>query len=81
MNELNLPEETMDDKMDDEIFEIFNNKVMNQEEAVDYREVHEQESHLIVIPNQKKEIVIIRKPSKYLLFPEGEEEKFGDDES
>jgi hypothetical protein len=68
--------------MDDEIFEIYNNKVMNQEEVANYKEVQEEEEmHLIERPNQKKEIVIIRKPSEHPLFPEADENNFGDEVS
>jgi hypothetical protein len=68
-NELNLPQEAIDDIIDDDVFEIYNNKVMNQEE---------EETHLIERPNQK-EIVIIRKPSEHPLFPEADQNNFGDD--
>jgi hypothetical protein len=43
MNELNLPEEAINDTMNDDEFEIYNNKVMNQEEVADYKEVQEEE--------------------------------------
>jgi hypothetical protein len=82
MNELNLPEEAIDDKMDDEVFEIYNNKVMNQEEVADYKEVQEEEeTHLIERSNQKKEIVIIMKPSEHPLFPKADKNNIGTDES
>jgi hypothetical protein len=82
MNELNLSEEAMDDKMDDDIFGIYNNKVINQKEFADYREVQEdEESHLIERPNQKKEIVIVMKPSEHPLFPGEDDNNFGDDET
>jgi hypothetical protein len=61
---------------------IYNNKLMNQEEVADYREVQEEEeSHTIERPNQKNEIVIIKKPSEHPLFPEADENNFGDDEA
>jgi hypothetical protein len=65
MNELNLPEEAVDDEMKEDDFEIYNDKVMNQEEIADYKEVQEDESHRIERPKQNNEIVIIRKPSKH----------------
>jgi hypothetical protein len=66
MNELNLPEEAVNDEMKEDDFEIYNNKVMNQEEVADYKEVQEEEeSHLVERPSQIKEIVIIRKPSEH----------------
>jgi hypothetical protein len=80
MNELNLPQEGIEDKMDDEIFEIYNNKVMNQDEVIDYREVQEEESHTIERPNQNNEIIIVMKPSEHPLFPKADENNFGDDE-
>jgi hypothetical protein len=79
MNELNLPQEAIDDNMDDEIFEIYNHKVMNQEEVADYGEVQQEEAHLIERPNQN-EIVIVMKPSEHPLFSEEEDNNFGDDE-
>jgi hypothetical protein len=81
MNEINLPEEAIDDKMNDDIFEIYNNKGMSQQEVADYREVQEEEeTHLIERSNQK-EIVIFLKPSEHRLFPEADENNFGDDET
>jgi hypothetical protein len=50
MNELNLPEDAVKDEMKEDDFEIYNNKVMNQEEAADYREVQEEESHIVENP-------------------------------
>jgi hypothetical protein len=74
MNELNLPEEAVNDEIKEDDFEIYNNKVMNQEEVTDYKEVQEEEeSHLIKRPNQIKEMVIIMKPSERPLFSEAEE--------
>jgi hypothetical protein len=70
MNELNLPEEAVNDEMKEDYFESYNNKVMNQEEIADYKEVQEEEEfHLIERPNQIKEIIIIKKPSEHPLFP------------
>jgi hypothetical protein len=66
MNELKLPEEAVHGEMKEDDFEIYNNKVMNQEEGADYKEVQEEESHLIERPSQIKEIVIIRKPREHL---------------
>jgi hypothetical protein len=42
--------------MKEDDFEIYNNKVMNQEEVADYREVQEgeEESHIVESPNQTK---------------------------
>jgi hypothetical protein len=81
MNELNLPQEGIDDIMDDEIFEIYNNKVMNQEEVIEYREVQEEEESITIErPNQNNEIAIIMKPSEHSLFLEADENNFGDDE-
>jgi glucose-6-phosphate-specific signal transduction histidine kinase len=79
--ELDLPEETMKDAMDDDDFEIYNNKEKKQEEVTDYKEVQEEELHQIEKPTQTKEIVIIMRPSKYPLFPEAEDNNFGDKES
>jgi hypothetical protein len=82
MNELNLPEEAVNDEMKEDDFEIYNNKVMNQEEVADYKEVQEEEElRLIEKPNQTKEIVIIRNPSEHPLFPEADENNLGDEES
>jgi hypothetical protein len=48
MNELHLPEEAVNDEMKEDDFEIYNNKVMNQEEVADYKAVQEkEESHQI----------------------------------
>jgi hypothetical protein len=78
MNELNLPEEAMDD---DE-FEIYSSKVMNQKEVVDYKEVQEEEeSHQVERPGKSKEIAIIRKPSGHSLILEADKNNFGDQES
>jgi tellurite resistance protein len=82
MNELNLPEEAIEDKTDDEIFEIYNNRVMNQEEVIDYREVQEEEElHTIEKPDPNNEIVIIMKPIENPLFPVADENNYGDDET
>jgi hypothetical protein len=82
MNELNLSEEAIDDTMNDNDFEIYNNKVMNQEEVTDYREVQEEEeSHQIERPENTKEIAIIRKSSEHPLIPEADDNNFGDKES
>jgi hypothetical protein len=75
-----LPQEAIEDNMDHEIFEIYNNKEMNQEEVADYKEVQEEENHSIERLNQK-EIVIIRNPGKYPLFLEANENNFGEEES
>jgi hypothetical protein len=81
MNELNLPEEAVNDEMKEDDFEIYNNRVMNQDEVTDYKEVQEEEEcHLIERPNLIKEIVIIRKPSEHPLFPEAEEKNLRDEE-
>jgi hypothetical protein len=42
MDELNLPEEAVNDEMKEDDFEIYNSKVMNQEEVADYKEVPEE---------------------------------------
>jgi hypothetical protein len=82
MNEVNLPEEAVNDEMKEDDFEIYNNKVMNQEEVTDYKEVQEGgESPKIERPNQIKEIVIIKKGSEHPLFLEAEENNLGDKES
>jgi predicted patatin/cPLA2 family phospholipase len=81
MNELNFPEEAVNDEMKEDDFEIYNNKEMNQEEVADCREVQEEETHRVKRPNQLNEIVIIRKPSELPLFPEEEENNIGDEES
>jgi hypothetical protein len=68
--------------MKEDDFEIYNNKVMNQWEVTDCKEVQEEEeSHLAERPNQIKEIVIIKKPSEHSLFPEADENNLGDEES
>jgi hypothetical protein len=41
MNEFDLPEEAVNDEVKEDNFEIYNNKVMNQEEVTDYKEVQE----------------------------------------
>jgi hypothetical protein len=53
MNELNLPEEAVDDEMQDDDFFIYNNKVKKQEEMIDYKEIQEvkEEKHSIERPN------------------------------
>jgi hypothetical protein len=82
MNELNLPKEAVVYEMEDNGFEIYNNKVMNQEEVDDYKEVlDEEESHQIETSNKTNEIVIIRKPSEHPLPPEEDDNNFGDEES
>jgi hypothetical protein len=81
MNELNIPEEAVSDEMKEVDFEMCKNKVMSQEEVADYKEVQEEESHVIERPNQFKEIVIIRKPSEHPLFTEEEENNLVDEES
>jgi hypothetical protein len=81
MNEINLPENVIEVTIDDDDFEIYNNKVMNQEEVADYKEVQEEESHQIEPPEKAKEIVIIGKPSEHLLIPEADENNLGDEDS
>jgi alpha-ketoglutarate-dependent taurine dioxygenase len=39
VNELNLPEEMVDDELEEEDFEIYNNRVVNHEDVSDYKEV------------------------------------------
>jgi hypothetical protein len=80
--ELNLPEEAINDEMEEQEFEIYNNRVMNQEDVADYKEVlEEEESHQIIRPNMNNEIVIIRTRSEHSLIPEAEDNNFGDEES
>jgi hypothetical protein len=82
MKELNLPEEVVDDEMEDQNFEIYNNRVKNQEDVADYKEVfQDEESHQIERPNMNNEIVIIRKPNEHPLIPEAGDNNFGDHES
>jgi hypothetical protein len=81
-NELNLPEEAVNDEMKEDDFEIYNSKVMNQEEVADYKEVQEEgKSHLIEKPSQIKEIGIIRKSSEHPAFPDADENDLGDEET
>jgi phosphoribulokinase len=81
MNELNLPGEAANDEKEKENFEIYNNRVMNQEELTSYKEVQEEEEfHRIERPVTNKEIVIIRKSSEHPLLFEAEDNDFGDQE-
>jgi hypothetical protein len=79
--ELKLPEEAINNELEEEDFEIYNNRVMNQEEVTRYKEVPEEESHLSERPNSNNEIVIIRKPSEHPLFPGAEDNNLGGQES
>jgi hypothetical protein len=82
MNELNLPKEAVNNELEEEDFEVYNNRVIDQEEITSYKEVTEEEkSHLIERPISNKEIVIVRKWSEHPLFPEAEDNNFGDHES
>jgi 23S rRNA-/tRNA-specific pseudouridylate synthase len=83
MNELNLPEEAVNNERKEDDFEIYNNKVISQEEVADYKEVQEvqEELHQIERPYQTKEIVIVRKPSEHPVIPEADDNNFGDEES
>jgi hypothetical protein len=58
MNELNLPEKALDDIRNNDNFEIYSNKVMKQEEVVDYKEVQEEEeeTHRIERPSKRKKL-------------------------
>ncbi len=57
--ELNLPEIAVNDEIEEGSFEIYNNRVKNQEEITRYKEVpEEEESHLNEKPVTNKEIVV-----------------------
>jgi hypothetical protein len=80
--ELNLSEEWSKDEMEEQEFEIYNNRVRNQKDVADYIEVlEEEESHQIIRPEMNNEIVIIRNPSEYPLIPEADDNNFEDQES
>jgi hypothetical protein len=64
--------------MEEEDFTIYNNKVMKQDEVVDYKEVQEvEDKHLIDKPNQMKEIAIQMKPSECPLIPIADDNNYG----
>jgi hypothetical protein len=78
MNELNFHEEAVNDEVGEENFEIYNDRVMDQEEITCYKEIPEKEEfHLIERPVMNNEIVIVRNPSEHPLFSEVEDNNFG----
>jgi hypothetical protein len=82
MNELNLPEEAINEEMREEEFLIYKNKVMKQEDVADYKEVSEvEEKHYIEKPNLSNEIVINTKPNEHPLDPEAEDNNLGGKQS